>query len=648
MSSIIVKIFNKTNSLKIPALAITLCLLTFSLCYGQVKIDSLEIIDKQPIYNLLFSKFDKQLNTYYLNTGINYSIQFSKMEFSLYENFRSTLFRSGITSIRDEQYFKFKGKYLLSGNNKIGVTANSTIFSDDRNTLINKSNINDIKLFGEFEFHSNFLITPFGGYTTNNQVGEEDKGPVYGLEGSYQDYSNSDYSINSILKLRNEDILPRRDLLRFFDISLNNSFSKNVSNRLAGRIFSSRKDFYLPADSIVSSAFNVVSNIESRTETNYLVDDNMYFKDVIENIDMEVLAALNWRTIDKQKRYKSPLVQSENIFDTQIDELIIGTGARMFYRSSFFSGSLSFNFSERDEKHITKNFEGADDFFFEAASERQARKSNNSRRTTIAITGDFNLSSSDKLTTSMYFNKLIYDTPSSDNDDDRDELLSIFRMRYSKSLSPYFQAFVNAEATISHIVYLFASRSSNNNINRVLRLMAGGHYRGANVSSLNTFEVSANYTVYDFENISSGLRSLSFRQFTATDSSHVKFTKNFAFGLNGYIKLSEQADLNWGEFSERPVRFLREIFADPMFFLTYNHAILGIGLRYFSLSTFNYRGLSRIPDTHYQSIGPKIELSYIVLDSINLKINGWYEFISINDTPDSERINFVMDLNWKF
>jgi hypothetical protein len=114
------------------------------------------------------------------------------------------------------------------------------------------------------------------------------------------------------------------------------------------------------------------------------------------------------------------------------------------------------------------------------------------------------------------------------------------------------------------------------------------------------------------------------------------------------VKLSEQADLNWGEFSEKPTRFLREIFADPKIVFIPYPAAFGFGVRYFSLRTYNYIKLSRIPDTHYLSIGPIIEISYIVLDLIHLNINAWYEFISINDTADNERLNLVMDLNWNF
>ena len=82
---------------------------------------------------------------------------------------------------------------------------------------------------------------------------------------------------------------------------------------------------------------------------------------------------------------------------------------------------------------------------------------------------------------------------------------------------------------MNHIVYIYAEESANNNINRILRLSTGGTYSGANVSSTNSFEVSANYTVYDFEDLVPNYQSYSFRQFTAMDSSQNKIRQQAGF-----------------------------------------------------------------------------------------------------------------------
>ena len=617
-------------------------------CFSQDSTDIFEYFEQPQQFNNLFSHFDKQLNTYYLNTGLILNTGFSNLDLNLSENFRSTLFRSSTNTIRDEQYFKFNSKYHLNENYNVGISLNSSILSDDRDIQLNQASINYLTLFSELNVTDNLLISPFGGYTSNKQVGIADNGLVYGVEGMTQDISSSDFILNSALRFRNEDITPRKNLLRYFGISVTNPFNPQVTNFISGTYSSNRKDFYIPADSITSSAFDIVNNIESRTESVYLVEDRLQYKNFINNIDLNISGNVNWRTIDRDKRYKTAEYQSHLIFDTKIDELILSFETSLFYHSNFFDGTIRMNVAERDEKHITKNFAGIAESFFDLRSDLESRKNNNSNRGTLALTGNFKFSGTDNLILSLYHNKLRYDTPSKENDDDRDELLSIARIGYFKKLSPFFKAFINTEATISHVVYIFASRSSNNNINRVLRLSTGGYYSGANVSSLNSFEVSANYTVYDFEDVSSSLKSYSFRQFTITDSTKIKFGKRFGFRITGYYKISENADLNWGAFSERPTRYLREIFADPMLMLTEGNSYLGIGMRYFSLNTFNYKQQQRVPDSRYLSIGPLAEILYNLFNSLYIKLDGWYEFITVNDAPVRERVNLITSLNWKF
>ncbi|MEJ2506385.1 MAG: hypothetical protein P8Y81_09010 [Ignavibacteriaceae bacterium] len=617
-------------------------------CFPQDSTESFEYFEHPQQFNNLFSNFDKQLNTYHLNTGIILNGDYSNFNLNLSENFRSTLFRSSSITIRDEQYFKLHSQYKLNENYKLGFSVNSSILSDDRNIQLNEASINYLTIFSEINIADHLMISPFGGYSTNKQVGILDNGPVYGIEGITQNISSPDFILNSSFRFRNEDISPRKNLLRYVCLSLINPFNPQVTNFITGRYTSNRKDFYIPADSITSSTFDIVNNIEGRTESVFLAEDRLRYKDFLKNFDLDMTSGLNWRTIARDKRYKTAKYQSYKIFDTKIDELVLFFETSVFYRSDFFNGSIKLNVAERDEKHITKNFEGIAESFFNLRSDLESRKNNNSTRATLAFTGNFNISQSDRLVLSLYHNKLKYDTPSTENDDDRDELLSIIRMGYYKKLSPYFRVFANTEATISHVVYIFASRSSNNNINRVLRFSTGGYYNGANVSTLNSFEVSANYTVYDFEDVSSNLKSYSFRQFTANDSTRIKFGKRFGFAITGYIKISENADLNWGEFSERPTRFLREIFADPMFLLTDGNSHIGIGARYFALNTFSYKQLEKVPDSKYLSIGPLVEILYNLFSSLYIKLNGWYEFISINDASVRERVNLITTLNWKF
>ena len=210
----------------------------------QSNIDTLKTLNQNNQGNILFSNFNKILNTYYLNTGFNLYGEYSDLSMELNENFRSTYFQSTTKSIRDEQYFNFNTKYRLNNISNIGLSVNSSILSDDRNILLNESNINYFTLFSELNFKGNILFTPFGGYTTNKQLGETDTGPVYGFEGSTENLSFPGFTINSDFNFQNEDISPRKNLLRYLNLSITNPFNPSVTNMINSRYSSARKDFY--------------------------------------------------------------------------------------------------------------------------------------------------------------------------------------------------------------------------------------------------------------------------------------------------------------------------------------------------------------------------------------------------------------------
>ncbi len=634
---------SSANQLKIIAL---LFVLHSFMIIAQTDSDTLQYTIKAPISNLIFSSFEKQLNTYNLNTGFNYGWTSEKYVFGINQNFKSTLAKTGSKSVKDDQHLILNGLYNLNDKIRIGLNGESKILSDNRQLAINQASINHATIYTEAELLQDLVITPFGGYSNNRQVGENDNGPLYGIEGYLTDFYLSDLSLSSALRFENEDISPRKNTLRYFNLILKNQFTSDIKNFLNTKYDRSRKDFYINADSITSAEFNVIKNIESRTESVFSLEDQLYYNRIFTNTLFNINGGVNWRTIDRDKRYKSASVQNKNIFDTRIEELRIGIESELNYKSEFLNSTLRLSFLERDEKHKTKNFAPIDRVFYDERTEEESRKNNNSSQVVLSLTNDFRFTKKDLISASIYHSKLRYDTPSQNNDDDRDELLTIARLRYSHRLTPYLEMFISTEGTQSHLVYIFASKSANNYINRVLRLITGGNYFSPNFRSKNTFEVSANYTVYDFEDLTSNLRSISFRQFIATDSTLWQATDLFSIIIEGYIKITDQGDLNWHEFKERPNRYLREIFTDPKFGFTLGKMFLALGVRIFSVNTFNYEGLNRIPDTEYKSIAPLVELD-IGSDNLFLKLNSWYEFIS-DGTTSSERINAMAEMNWKF
>ncbi len=625
-----------------------LSMVWFSKLAAQTSSDSLEFIPVEKPLNILSTKFDKQLNTYLLNSKFHYYLSSSNFLFNALEDYNSTLVRSSDKSIRDEHSLNLSGAYKISENIKTGIALNNKIYSDSRKIEINQASSSNAVLYGLVSPEDRIIVSPFFGYANNRQIGESDYGYIYGAEGYLNDLSYTNLDITSQARFKNEDISPRKNTLRYYNLLMTNGFSDQVSNGINVTYLQNRKDFYFTADSITANQFDIRNNIQSRIETSTNVQDRLRYNNFLEIFSLDLLGNITWRSIDRDTRYRSLQLASASIFDTKIDELRIDFESTARYNSENINGAIRFAYSERDEKHLTKNIPDVNQIYYDQRVESESKKNNNSQRVSLTLNSDIKFSESDRLTASLYQNKLRYDTPSLDNYDDRDEILSIMRLKYIKSLSTFFNVFLAAEGTYNHIVYIYSQKSSNNNINRIIKLTSGGEYRGQKVTSLNSFEVSANYTVYDFEDITPNYRSYSFRQYTANDSSRIKITRNLSIIHYGYIKLSEQGDLKWASFSTRPARYLQEIYSVPKFELSFANIKLGLGLRYYSLNTYNYKGLQRIIDTRYSSLAPLTEIEYSYMNRLDIILNGWYEFITINGVSDKQQANFTLQMNWNF
>lgn len=624
-----------------------LCAILHEDLFPQRFNDSLDFSLNKFDPGLLNTKYDKLLNIHYLNNTLRYTNTTGRFSFNVNEIYNSTLVKSNNKNIRDEHYFVFKTEYRVNDFLTTGLYASNNLLSDDRRIEINKTSASNAAFYLTMLPWQNVSITPFTGFNVNRQVGETDNGLLYGVEGMADNIYISNTNIIADIKYRNEDIFPRRNLLRNAALLVSNVFNEEVTNSIGIRYYQGRKDFYYSAEQSIRNAYNVTNNLQSRIETGYVAEEKFSYNNFLSTIDLDLVGRLNYRSIDRDTRYKPVDVNSSTPFDTKVNELKLEFESAAQYNSDLFSGLLRLNYSERDEKHLTKNFLTASNVFFEERSLLESAKNNNSVLASLSFIGNLNITSNDRVHFSFYQNKLRYDTPSEENYDDRDELLSIGRIRYTHQLTPFFEAFVNLEGTFNHIVYLSSQTSSNNNKNRVLRLASGGSYKGKNVSTLNSFEVSANYTVYDFEDINPNYRSFSFRQFTALDSSSVKLNREFFLSLYGYLKLSEQGELRWASFTSRPTRYLYELYAEPKINFLFAEFILSAGLKYFELNTFTYTGARRLPDTRYSSLGPLGEVNYQT-GRLFLRFHLWYEFITGTNAVNREQLNLSLQTNWYF
>lgn len=615
--------------------------------YSQTT-DGLELIRSAPLNNFLLTRFNKQLSTYNLNTRLDFIQDWENFNIRLKENFNSTFIKSTEKSIRDEQLFALQNSYRFNERFSIGLGINSNIYSDNRRIEINQASSNQLFLFSQSELYDNIFFVPYVGYLHNRQVLNDDNGFLYGVEALVKNYETSDLLISSDLKFRNEDISPRKNLIRHYGLVLNSEFTKEIGNVINAAYSQNRKDFYFEADSITSYEFNISNNIQSRIETNYQIQDSLKYNNLFNLFSMDISGLVNWRKIERDTRYKSVQNATSSIFDSEINELKLDFESMLTYNSERFNGLFRMLYSERDEKNLAKRIPSVSDNIYQERVQLEGRKNNNSLRASLSFIGNWSISQDDHLSVSMLHNKLRYDTPSKDNFDDRDELLSIVKLRYTRALTPFFEGFILTEGTFNQTTYIFAEKSSNNNINRILKLASGGSYRGSKFSSTNSFEVSANYTVYDFEDLNPNIRSYSFRQFTAYDSTYYLLSKKIKASVHGYLKLSEQGDLKWNEFASRPTRYLQEIYCEPRLTAVNDVVQYSFGLRFFSLSTFKYKLNDKVLDSEFNSIGPIAEILLMSGMGLYIRVLGWYEFITVNSVSKKEQTNLNIEMTWNF
>lgn len=615
---------------------------------AQVEKDSLDLSSQSYSNKLLSNNFDKQLNTYNFASQLKYNYSAGNFFFGIKESFLSTITKTVSQNIKDEHYLKFFGLYGLSEQLKLGLTLNNYIYSDDRSLAMNKVANTNSSLFIKFVPQNTIEITPFAGISHNSQINEKDKGYIYGTEASADNFEFGDFDVSSMLRIQNEDISPRKNTLRIANLTLNSRIEETVTNSITGYFTNQRKDFYSAADEITAQEFNITNNIQSRLESNYLIEDRIKFLPVNSPFSFDLHGRLVWREIERTTRYTSLQSIASTAFDSKVNESRIELLSSADYRTGDLNINFKFSFLERDEKHSPRKIEGLNEIIFNERENSETQKNNSSQLATISLSAITNFSVYDKLSVSIFHRKLKYDTPSNQNNDDRDELLSIGRILYERKINSFLSAYLNLEGSLNKTVYIFSQRSSNNNIQRIIKLSSGGIFQLGKIRSSNSAEISANYTVFDYEELNPNYRSYSFRQFIFRDSTSYKLDKNIRLFFSGYVKLSEQGDFKWSNFSSKPLRFLDERFIEPKIYYEYSALTFGIGIRYFSLSSFNIKnGKVKEKVSDYISLGPLSEIIYEINDSISFRTYGWYEFITTTDNLKREMANFNLKLLYK-
>lgn len=626
-----------------------LILIINKFAFSQTLTSSQDTITK-PNSSSFVTGYNKVLNVHSFNSTLNTNYSFNGVDFDITNRFNSIIIFSTIKSIRDENYFNSKIGYTLFKFLKPAISLESKRINDNRKIGI--SRFKDLSLKGWIRLNpfSTLKLAPYYGYKAEEYFEKYEEGKSLGLVTTFEEtFSKSQFTGN--LRLVNDYLSVRNNQLINSDILFESLLSDFLLTSTKFYFNKISRDYFTTIDSITGELFNTDLNIENRTDN--VFDFSQRFKLInIENFAVNLSGNFYYRNVDKNTRYKNLNNPSKNLFDTKVNEFRFNIFSELHFNYGKWTNIFIINYNERSEKHSVKRLPNIPEYLYYQRLDEELQKNNYSSRVILGSRNKLNTFKKDTLFLELSISKLRYDTPPLESyvnpayisRDDRDELLYIIKFQYLKLFSHRLSSLFLLESFNNHLVYIFKEKSSNNNWNRVLRLGILNNYSSSKFSSKNHFEVLANYTVYDFEDLFQGSQSFAFRQFVFYDSTKFYLFNNFFAEINFNLRLSEQGIFNWKKFSSLPGRFLNEKLGEIK--LGYELSkinFISTGLRYTSLIEYNFKGKEKNIVLEMNSFGPLIEFFLYYRVDFYLNLKCWIEYI--NQTNQQQKRNINLSFN---
>ncbi len=516
----------------------------------------------------------------------------------------------------------------------------SLIYSDNKAVGLNKASVNSILGGVSYSPDSLVTITPLAGHRWDNQIDVRDRGLSYSLFAQTNNLAIDGYHLTANAQFQQDRLDPRLLEQHYVRAGAQRTFLGNTRDSMEVGFSKNRREFYSASSGGLESRVDRIFTFSNLLDYEF---DQQFITSLFVNVFS--------RTLDKDYRTVSPLATLPAQFNTGIDEFRLDVFLQAQYRNddNGILASTRLSHSERTERHFVK---GPTEPGIPASRQLQAQqqeetKDNLARRTTLSGRLQVPVTRSDLLSFSGSASILRYDTPSESNADDRDELLVVLSLSTEHNISRYLDVSFTLDGTLSHIVYLFGALSSNNNINRILRLSPRTIYKPTErITTINSFEVLANYTVYDFESVGAVARSFSYRQFAWSDSTSIELTSRMGLDFLGYLKLYDRGQLNWGDFTERRENsFVDKTYAIQARFSPERDVLLAVGVRYFSQSRYSYTLEQRKLDSFLRSFGPTCIIEWRLNAYSTIGIRGWYEQRRLDGGGEKSLANMTMNIN---
>ncbi|HNR68784.1 MAG TPA: hypothetical protein PKN04_12870 [bacterium] len=479
--------------------------------------------------------FSQEFNSYIWTAGVAIQEPLSpRWRIDLQEMFRSSMLRlSTEDKWKDDQSLSLQLSFFLQPRWTLFTSLQSQVFTDKQSGLQTDLQTHTGQIGLRMIPRHGLRLQAAVGPKWDQRFEQFDQGLSYQVDADVRNLEWGDYSHRADLKWGGDEFPVRRNKDLNFQYRLTKDFAAGARDSLHLVTQNRRVDNYTSALGDVESYRDRVMGFENILLYPVSTALHLSVQSKILSRDVQVISTSTGAENRERKR-------NDQIFDNSL---------RLRWNYSHLTGYCHLAYWSQSQRYDLALPQENSPF-----SRRTAliTPDNTSNRLYLSGLAAINMSRADSLSAYFTISRFRYDTPDSNNFDDRDELRLNGRLIFSHIFSPQLRAEVQAGVNLYHMVYIFGERSADNTWNRIFRLQPRLFYERADLFVFKqSAEVLANYIDYDFEIAEGATRSFVFRQFALDDSLQIRLFQRSKLHLSYRLQLEDNGQLYWDRWSER-------------------------------------------------------------------------------------------------
>lgn len=593
--------------------------------------------------------FDKIGNTILFHADAHGVFTLPYGSLFLKQKYSGRAIRTTSLSVRDDEDFAFLWSVPVGSD--VDIHAAGSVLSSSDPKAASTSDVQDIAIFGGIRVRpsTNTDVNLGAGGVHSSQLGTTERGWRLIGSGSLRDTELDNYLISADARGEYSLLGNTREIAHSsVSAHLARTFATGEDLAFTARYTSLHRDQYLPV-TVLGSDSTLVNRLSDSIETRGEQQIQLtgiasipFFSTGV----IDLMASVEHLSADRYYHQLVSAIRESGVTRTHSElRFSLASSARFFSLGG--DHEIALRLESREENNTVARRFAIGDTALRAQRLRETLRDNSSARSLLSARSRWQIAENDTLQYAVSTSLLRYDTPSNDNNDDRDELTAASAISYGHRFSPLLSASLTTELQLTHTVFLKAARSAQNNWNRIIKMTPAIAIRGAKFSATPSFEVVANYTTFDFEDIIGSQQSISSRQIGYTDSIVYTLSERHRIESRITVRYEERGEFRWSTFSEIPTYRKTEQFYTLLFFVAPSPAVsIGTGARYYQLSQQPIgRTLPINGELQRQAVGPETTIAAQLSSGSIVRLHGWYEIQFVNGTEARRLPNVLLDVS---